>query len=532
MITETSQSLNASGIENELKASFERSLCTGSSSADFLEDYFFSVDVSDESDLLSLARSASLKENEEKKRVLLSNIGKDWDARRDGFADVAQQENVPYPPLTNRGVTKYLNQNSNESQLCTDSKFAANTEYIVGVTQDNKPEGRWGGFDGGVEVGFEVQWDKEQFSAHLEVLAEGRQQAEGNDEKNPVYLNLGDYYFAIKPSGAKAGLYYKFVLEGCGVKVYLHHDPPKNRQGIRIRYQFESLIRFDLYSLHAKLREWLESLGLTIIKETVSRVDMQVMTLRKTHDYLKLIVNDHAITRAQKDVFYRKYKRLETYTIGSDIELCIYDKLSELADKGNVEKAALMKKYVFDCAGGVGDGSGLTRIEFRLRRDALRPLGINTIDDLYRKETALVDWLTSHWFRILDKPKVRGHENTAAIHPLWVEVQELFQHYFPGSDKERESIVWSHDDSVRCEPEALEKQAAGCLASAVALRYGGQTTPEDLRAILLQEIDAYLIRIFNRTNERATERYVRDGITAESEQEQQRRQKQNLENAA
>ncbi|MDR3197038.1 MAG: hypothetical protein LBU34_04125 [Planctomycetaceae bacterium] len=430
--------------------------------------------------------------------------------------------------ITNRGGTKYQNQNLSNLQLSTNSEVTPNTAYIVPST----PEGKWGGFDGGVEVGFEVQWDKEQFNSFLEVLTKGRQQAEGNDEKNPVYLSVGDRPFIIKPAGTKLGLYYKFVLEGCGIKVYIHHDPPKDRQGIRVRYHFESLIQFDLYSLHAKLREWLESLGLTITKETVSRVDMQVMTLRKTHDYLKLIVNDHAITRAQKDVFHRKYKRLETYTIGSDVELCIYDKLAELAETGNVEKAALMKKYVFDCAGGVGDDSGVTRIEFRLRRDALRPLGIDTVDDLYHKETALVEWLTSHWFRILEKPKVRGHENKAAIHPLWVEVQELFKRYFPGPDKGREAVTWSHNNSVTCEPEALEKQAAGCLASAVALRYGTQTDTKQLLALLHNNIEHYLLQIFNRTNERAVERYVRNGVMAECEQEQQESPGQCLEHVA
>jgi hypothetical protein len=259
---------------------------------------------------------------------------------------------------------------------------------------------------------------------------------------------------------------------------------------------------------------------------------MQVMTLRNSQDYLKLIVNNHAITRAQKDVFYRKYQRLETYTIGSDVELCIYDKLTELAEKGNTEKAALMKKYVFDCGGGVGDGSGITRVEFRLRRDALRQLGINTIDDLYRKETALVEWLTSHWFRILEKPKIRGHENTATIHPLWGEVQGLFKHYFPGSGETREPVAWTRIDSVKCEPEALEKQAAGCLASAMALRYGGQTNLVNFRTKLHQEVDKYSLRIYDRINERAVERYVRDGVTAEDEQEQQQRKEHYQEGAA
>ena len=497
-----------------------------------MDDYFFPVNDSGESDSFGLARSATLKGSREERRVPLTNTIKDWDARRDGFDSVGQRENVPYPPITNRGVTKYQNQTSESPQQCTLQEFTENTRYIVPSTPDEKNDGRWGGFDGGVEVGFEVKWDKEQFTEILKVLAEGRQQAEGNDEKIPVYLSVGDRPFVIKPAGAKVGLYYKFVLEGCGIKVYIHHDPPKGRQGVRVRYQFESLIRFDLYPLHVRLCEWLESLGLIIVKETLSRVDVQVMTLRKTQDYLKLIVNDHAVSRAQKDVFYRKYKRLETYTVGSDIELCIYDKLSELAEKGNVEKVALMKKYVFDYAGDVGDVCDVTRIEFRLRRDALRSLKINTIDDLHRKETGLVEWLTSHWFRLLDKPKIRGHENTATIHPLWLEVQGLFKQYFPGLDKKRDPVEWSRDVSVKCNPDALKKQAFGCLSSAIALQHGLQDNQEDLRTILNELLDVYESRIYNRVNERAVERYVRDGVTADVRQEQQEGQKQNLERVA
>ncbi|MDR2116566.1 MAG: hypothetical protein LBP87_09315, partial [Planctomycetaceae bacterium] len=207
--------------------------------------------------------------------------------------------------------------------------------------------------------------------------------------------------------------------------------------------------------------------------------------------------------------------------------LCIYDKLAELSKTRDVEKAALLKKHVFDCGGGVGDGRGVTRIEFRLRRDALRSLKIDTIKDLFHKESALVEWLTSHWFRILEKPRVRGHENTASIHPLWVEVRYLFKRYFPGSDVKREPVTWSRNDSVPCDPVALERQAAGCIASAAALRYGEQKDVKRFREILHNEIDRYLLRIFDRTNERAAERQIKDGISADttmSELEQERKE--------
>ncbi|MDR2115936.1 MAG: hypothetical protein LBP87_06110 [Planctomycetaceae bacterium] len=506
----TNEQLTAERIDEILREDFENSFSLFGIPNNWLSYYFCEVDyLGEDSFPTDFGVNA--------KTVNHHQQTADDDKRRRSVGGVAAFS----PPLTNRGVTKYLNQNLSTPQLRTNSEVASNTEYIVLPT----PEGKWGGFDGGVEVGFEVQWNKEEFDSLVAVLTESRKQAEADTEGNPVYVNVGSRPFVIKPTGANVGLYYKFVLEGCGVKVYIHHNPPKNRQGVRVRYHFESLIRFNLYSLHAALREWLESLGLVITKETVSRVDMQVMTLRKTSDYLKLIINDHAISCAQKEVIYRKYRRLETYTTGSDTELCIYDKFAELSETGNAEKTALMKKYVFDCGGGVGDGSGVTRIEFRLRRAALRSFKIDTITDLYYKEAGLVDWLTSRWFRILEKPKVRGHENTASIHPLWVEVQELFKRYFPGSDVKREPVTWSRNDSVPCDPVALEKQAAGCIASAAALRYGEQKDVNRFRAILHKEIDKYLLRIFDKTNERAVERQVKHGVIANinvSELEQER----------
>ncbi|GHT25071.1 hypothetical protein FACS189419_10030 [Planctomycetales bacterium] len=60
------------------------------------------------------------------------------------------------------------------------------------------------------------------------------------------------------------------------------------------------------------------------------------------------------------------------------------------------------------------DGLLLTRIEFRLGRDALKHLRIDTIADLEEKESSLAEWLPRNWFRLLEEPAVRGHENTAA----------------------------------------------------------------------------------------------------------------------
>ena len=50
----------------------------------------------------------------------------------------------------------------------------------------------------------------------------------------------------------------------------------------------------------------------------------------------------------------------------------------------------------------------------------------------------------------MENPKVRGHENRAAIHPVWERVQNLFRAYFSGADVSE--VVWEKDQSVNCDP--------------------------------------------------------------------------------
>ena len=59
----------------------------------------------------------------------------------------------------------------------------------------------------------------------------------------------------------------------------------------------------------------------------------------------------------------------------------------------------------------------ITRVEFRLWRDALRAMDIHTIQDLQERETALADWLCDKWFRLLEKPKVRGRPGAGKKFP-------------------------------------------------------------------------------------------------------------------
>jgi hypothetical protein len=380
----------------------------------------------------------------------------------------------------------------------------------------------FGGYDGGVEIGFEGTWDAEKFTALKETLQSAKDRA--GESNTSELIPLGSYIVSVAASGANAGLHYRFKFSLCGITLFIHHNPPKGRQGIRVRYGAVALIGRSLFDVHSVVLRLLSDLGFTVTKETISRIDMQITVGISISDLMSPIFADQAVTKVRNDTFYRKGGICRTFLIGQRgrLQLCIYDKSLELRTMAvsNPAKFQLMvdqhlgEHYTFD--------QPLTRIEFRLWRDVLRLFEINTVEDLRESETNIVHFLTTKWFRILKDPKIRGHENTAAIHPLWSHIQECFCLFFPGLGREIEEITLVRDKPVTCEPVALQKQALGCLKTAIALSSGIQTSMDTLYAIACEWLGGVKQELFAGVNERAHKLRVTDGISITSAIERKR----------
>lgn len=86
-------------------------------------------------------------------------------------------------------------------------------------------------------------------------------------------------------------------------------------------------------------------------------------------------------------------RRAETITVGKAIKLRVYDKSREMLH--DFEKAiALLKCWQ-------GYGGQVTRCEWQLNRDAMKDRGIVTLQDLYDRYDALVQYLTNEWSRVV-----------------------------------------------------------------------------------------------------------------------------------
>jgi hypothetical protein len=257
---------------------------------------------------------------------------------------------------------------------------------------------------------------------------------------------------------------------------------------------------------------------------------MQVTVGIPTDEIIGPILRGHAVSKVRSDSINRKNGECQTFTTGKRgrQQLCVYDKTSELVPMSvsNPAKFQLMvdehlgSDFTFDKA--------LTRIEFRLWRDVLRLFGVNTVEDLRERETDIVHFLTTKWFRVLSVPKsiVKGHEHTTKVHAHWVRIQECFCKYFPGVGRPVQEVTLRRERSLTCDSSALLRQAEGCLKSAFALSSGVQSSIDNLFAMVFDWANSVKANLFSGVNSRATQLGIESGvsITERSMVERKRRE--------
>ena len=254
----------------------------------------------------------------------------------------------------------------------------------------------------------------------------------------------------------------------------------------------------------------MKAIGFTVTDETISRADFQTMFFRPVQDFIEPIFMNRSVMRARDDKFFRSGGKITGFTCGSKVVLRIYDKRVELLKKPDEVKLSL---EINECLGGELPDD-LTRVEFQLRREALAYMGVKTVQDLLERETAIVDFLTYDWFRILKDEKKKNHTSEQKMSPLWEEVRAAFMEYFPGSLKERKPIdrKLKGRRSVICSADSLVKQAVGCLATACSLVKGVVENEVQALSFVMDKVGEKAKNLFARIIERTVELGIVRGV--------------------
>ncbi len=127
----------------------------------------------------------------------------------------------------------------------------------------------------------------------------------------------------------------------------------------------------------------------------------------------------HKVTRNDKGKLFLDKNYLQTYYVAdakSPIQLRIYNKGLEVQKGGT-------KLWFLDLWKREST-EDIWRIEFQVRRPALKQFDINSLDDLKEKQAGLWLHLTSKWFSLRLPDNEKAERKT--IHPFWCAVQECF----------------------------------------------------------------------------------------------------------
>jgi hypothetical protein len=240
---------------------------------------------------------------------------------------------------------------------------------------------------------------------------------------------------------------------------------------------------------------------------------MQVMVTREVTEFIRLIQSGNYVCPAQTYSINGKGKSIDTVTIGQQLQICIYDKRKELFEhiQSDPYKFALMVRFCFGTE-WLEQEIPVTRIEFRIKREILKAMKIDTLDDLLCKESGLSRYCCNSWFRLLSEQKRKGHSNIQPVHEIWQEVQDLFQKYFPGVDGHKKEVNRIYRTKViSCSVESLEKQAIGCLKTAAALRLGSENALTDTEKYVMRIVENQVQQIAQGALDRAIQYEIRNG---------------------
>lgn len=268
--------------------------------------------------------------------------------------------------------------------------------------------------------------------------------------------------FELSPGGLRDGIYYPIVLTWHGVKLLFLPTATDTIAPVRVHVPGLVLLQCDWRAVVAEVFDLLERLSFFVERTTVSRVDLQVTLAMPFGSVASDMRSRRVVTDCRGDrVSYDNLQTGETSTVwyrSRTVELCAYNKTLELQDN----KAGADYFNVWNGLYGT-PSEPLSRIEFRLRSDALRRWGVTSLEDLDDLIPSIADRLTSVWFRVLKSSKVRGHENEAELSACWTRVRAAFLRVFDGSIKP----IVKRQQVKRADPVRLVQQARGCIAAAV-----------------------------------------------------------------
>lgn len=323
---------------------------------------------------------------------------------------------------------------------CTAARASAHRASAdAGVKSSNTPPpsskndemDNWVGAEDWLQYCLYVEWDK-----NWPDLNNRLKRAKEDAAVEGAPPGFCDIYFmggsaTVSPSGVpEGGVYfaYKLTYEEVSVLIAERESPHKTFPSVRIVISGTGCLYPGVTECYEKANRMIEALGGKIVRNKLSRVDICLdMPEVDIEPFDRAFQEDRYICRAVAKA--RHSGTGVTVALGKSPLMCrIYDKKAEVELKANPHKNLCMRVYRWKCN---EMPSAATRVEFELRREALKDRGIDTVEDYYAKRADLIHYLTHNWLRFTANKVDRENKNQSKARtlPLWNKVRKAFKRW-------------------------------------------------------------------------------------------------------
>lgn len=282
--------------------------------------------------------------------------------------------------------------------------------------------------------------------------------------------------FTIKPHGTKG---FSWILTGADFTYKIANSTaPGSRPNCMIEFRSEALWRLGAADVLKIALSIIEANGGRIIEAKLSRVDLCLDLMMPENRWSQDLTN-YTVTRATDIGTYKKNNKLTGIRIGKGvISARLYDKPLEIQQQSK-------KVWMFDIWGiqEVPPGKKIIRIEFQIRREVLKELGLKTAEDLFQKIDQAWAYCTKQWLKFQDRPGL--HHTQRTTFKWYEEIQDSFQGVQGAAPLVREK-------AVSMDKKRLMQQANGLITSIHAIDQEEKREDRDKPVNIEDCIDSYV----------------------------------------
>ena len=323
----------------------------------------------------------------------------------------------------------------------------------------------------------DIEWEDTSLFTVLDELKEKAKQYSVDYQGQIKHFQSEEVWpFMVKPHGAKG---FSWLLTGSDFTYKIANSPaPGSRPNVMIEIRSETLWRLGPEESVKIALSLIEANGGHIIEAKLSRVDLCIDFLMPEKRWSQGLM-DYAVTRATDYVPYYTHKKVTGIKIGKDIiSARLYDKPLEIQQQSR-------KVWMYDIWGlkEVPKGKKIIRIEFQMRRDALKELGLNKAEDLFQKDINAWAHLTKKWLKFQDRP---GLHHTQRSTLKWY---EEIQNGFNGVQG-AEPLV--RKKAVSMDKKRLMQQANGLIIALHAIDQEEKRADRDKPVNIKDCLDSYV----------------------------------------